>query len=216
MKRIRVLVADDHDVVRRGICTMVEKQSGWEIVGEAANGREAVEMAKRLRPDVVILDVGMPKLNGLDATRQILGALPQTEILIVTMHQTEQMVHDVLEAGARGYISKTDTLRHLVRAVDALSQHKPYFTSDVAGVVLDGFLKWNSVSSLRPQPRLTPREREILQLLAEGMRNKEIAADLGITFRTVETHRINIMRKLGAHSVTELVRYAVQNKIVQL
>jgi DNA-binding NarL/FixJ family response regulator len=215
MRRLRILIADDHDVVRRGIRVLLEGQPEWEVVGEASSGREAVTQAHRLQPDIIIMDIGMPLLDGLEATRRILKALPRTEILIITMHQTEEMVHDVLEAGARGYVSKTDAVKHLAEAVRALSQHKPFLGSEVTGIVLDGYLKGTSAAEDRAKSRLSQREREIVQLLAEGFTNKEIASDLGITARTVETHRSNIMHKLNIHNVPKLVRYAIENKIVR-
>ncbi len=211
----RVLIADDHEVVRRGIRSILENQAGWEICGEAVTGREAVEKALQLTPDVVVLDVGMPELNGLEAARQILKALPHTEILILTMHDSTQLVHEVLDAGARGYVLKSDAGRDLVTAVDALCRHKPFFAPSVSGVVLDGFRKnANGASTFTTSDPLTPREREILQLLAEGKSNKEVATILGISVKTAETHRTNVMRKLELHSVSELVRYAIRNNII--
>lgn len=214
---VRILVADDHHVVRTGLRSLLESRNGWQVCAEAANGREAVEKSGELKPDVAVLDIGMPLLNGVEATRQIRKLSPKTEILILTMHDSELLVQEVLEAGARGYILKDDADRNLIAAVDALHRHKPYFSSRVS--------RAGSNSSLRPggansadapsRSRLTPREREILQLLAEGKSNKEIADLLGISVKTAETHRANIMLKQDFHSITELVRYAVRNKIIQ-
>lgn len=216
MKRIRILVADDHEVVRRGLRTLLEAQPDWEVAGEAATGREALEMTKQLKPEVVLLDITMPELNGLEATRQILKALPKTEVLILTMHESEQLVREVLTAGARGYVLKSDAGRDLVAAVDCVSRHKPFFTSTVAQMILEGYLKVASQAAqlAAPGARLTPREREIVQLLAEGKCNKEVAHALSISVKTAETHRANIMRKLNLHSLSDLVHYAIRNKIV--
>ena len=217
MKEIHIVVADDHEVVRKGLRAILEAQDGWEITGEAATGREAVELAKEYRPDVVVLDITMPELNGLEATRQILKAVPTTEVLILTMHESEQVVQEVLDAGARGYVLKSDAGRELVAAVDALSQHKPVFTSRVSEMVLEGYLSdaTRRASAETSHRRLTPREREILQLLAEGKSNKEVATVLGISTKTVEAHRANIMHKLGLHSMSDIVHYAIRNKIVK-
>jgi len=217
VKEIHIVVADDHEVVRKGLRAILEAQDGWEITGEAATGREAVELAKEYRPDVVVLDITMPELNGLEATRQILKAVPTTEVLILTMHEPEQVVQEVLDAGARGYVLKSDAGRELVAAVDALSQHKPVFTSRVSEMVLEGYLSdaTRRASGETSHRRLTPREREILQLLAEGKSNKEVATVLGISTKTVEAHRANIMHKLGLHSMSDIVHYAIRNKIVK-
>ncbi len=214
---VRILVADDHQVVRTGLRALLESKTGWQVCAEASNGREAVEKAGQLKPDVAVLDIGMPLLNGVEATRQIRKLSPQTEILILTMHDSEQLVQEVLGAGAHGYILKDDADRNLVAAVDALRRHKPYLSSRVSDAVAkparhpgDG-----SASNHTSRGRLTPREREIVQLLAEGKSNKEVAGYLGISVKTAETHRANIMLKLDFHSITELVRYAVRNKIIQ-
>lgn len=214
---VRILIADDHEIVRRGLRAVLEAQPSWEVAGEAVTGREAVEKAKALQPDVAIIDVGMPELNGLEATRQILKALPHTEILILTMHENEQIVREVLDAGARGYVLKSDAGRDLVAAVDALCQHRPFFSSKISEMLLHSYLKGaeRSERTESPRNRLTAREREIVQLLAEGKSNKEVAAALNISIKTAETHRTNIMNKLDLRSVTELVRYAVRNNIVE-
>ena len=217
MSVIRILLADDHDIVRRGLKDLLEAEAGWQIVGEAATGRLAVEKAKALKPDVVILDLRMPELNGLEATRQIRRSLPETEILILTMDDSEQLARTVLEAGARGYLLKSDAGRDLVAAVDSLRQHRPYFTSAIARMVLQGFLKEGSTEAPgAPADPLSAREREIVQLLAEGKSNKQVAAALGISVKTAETHRANIMRKLHLHSTSDLVHYAVRNRITVL
>lgn len=217
MTKVRILVADDHEVVRQGLRALLATQPGWEVCAEAVTGREAVKKAEQLKPDVVVMDISMPELNGLEATRQIVKVVPQTEVVILTMHDSEELVREVLDAGARGYLLKSDAGRELVAAVDMVRQHKPFLTSRVSEIVLQGYLKGDSRMTREevPRSRLTRREREIVQLLAEGKSNKEIAVTLGISVKTAETHRANIMNKLGLHSVTELVRYAVRNKIVE-
>jgi DNA-binding NarL/FixJ family response regulator len=211
---LRILLADDHEIVRRGLKDLLEAETGWRIVGEATTGREAVAKAKLLKPDVVILDLRMPELNGLEATRQIRRSLPGSEILILTMSDSEELARTVLEAGAHGYLLKSDAGRDLVAAVDSLGQHRPFFTSAIARMVLQAFL--NSGAAGAPGDPLTAREREIVQLLAEGKSNKEVAAVLGISVKTAETHRANIMRKLDLHSTSDLVHYAVRNRITVL
>ena len=212
---VNIIIADDHEVVRQGLRTILEAQPGWQVVAEAVNGREAVEKAATLRPDVAILDIAMPEMNGLEAARQILKAVEGTEVLILTMHESEQVVREVLRSGARGYVLKSDAVRDLVAAVAAVRQHKSFFTSVVAEMVLDGYLKGAAQSEAAGPSRLTAREREIIQLLAEGKSNKEVAAALGISTKTAETHRTNIMRKLDFHSLSDLVRYAIRNNMLE-
>ncbi len=215
----RIMVADDHEVVRRGLCALLRGQPEWEVCAEASDGREAVEKALKAKPEVAILDIGMPNLNGLEATRQILKANPDIKVLILTLHDSDQVVQDVLNAGARGFLLKTDAARDLIAAVEALRRDKIYFTPKVAAMVLDGYLRRDTVVIRDETPthsRLTPREREIVQLLAEGKSSKEVAVALGLSVKTAETHRSNIMRKLELHSVSDLVLYAVRNNIVQV
>lgn len=215
----RILVADDHEIVRRGLCALLRAQPDWEVCGEASNGREAVEKTLQLRPEVVILDIGMPSLNGLEATRQILKANAQTKILILTLHDSDQIVQEVLDAGARGFLLKSDAARDLVAAVEALRRGKISFTPRVASMVLDGYLRRDSPLTPEEAPahgRLTSREREVVQLLAEGKSSKEVAVALGLSVKTAETHRSNIMRKLELHSVADVVLYAVRNNIVHV
>jgi DNA-binding NarL/FixJ family response regulator len=217
MSRLRILIVDDHEVVRRGLRALVESHPGWEVCGEAMNGREAVEKTKKLSPDVVVMDITMPELNGLEATRQILKTAPRIGVLILTMHESEQLVRAVLEAGAQGYVLKSDAGRDLVTAIEALSQHKVFFTSSVAKIVLQSYRKMGFPADAAKEPAslLSPREREIIQLLAEGKSNNEVAEALYISAKTVETHRAHIMEKLDLHSIAELVRYAIRNKIVE-
>jgi DNA-binding NarL/FixJ family response regulator len=214
-KPLRILVADDHEVVRKGLLALLQQQPDWQVCGEASDGREAVTKTAELHPDIVILDIGMPLLNGLEATRQILRTDPKTRVLILTLHDSDQLVQDVLDAGARGFLLKSDAARDLVAAVEALRRDKTYFTSKVASMVLEGYLKKVSNVTVAPvRNRLTPREREIVQLLAEGKSTKEVAVALNLSVKTAETHRANIMRKLQFHSVSDLVLYAVRNNIV--
>ena len=213
MKTVRILVADDHEVVRQGLRRLLEAGPGWEVCGEAGTGREAVEKASQLKPDVVVLDYSMPGLNGAEAARQIIQRVPRAEVLILTMHSSEDLIRGALEAGARGYVLKSDAGRDLISAVHALIEHKAFLSSGASGPVLDSYLR--GVPPSATQHALTPREREILQLVAEGRSNKEIAATLNISAKTVETHRANVMHKLGLTSVGALVRYAVRNQIIE-
>jgi len=215
MPLLRLLIVDDHAVVRRGIRALLESQSGWEVAAEATTGREAVELAKRLHPDVVVMDLSLPELNGLDATRQILSEAPRTEVLVLTMHHSEQLARNVLQAGARGYVLKSDADECLITAVERLRRHQPFLSARIAGFVLDDYLRRSGESSEANNAGVTGREREIIQLLAEGNSNKEAAATLGVSVKTVEAHRANIMRKLRFRSFSDMVRYAIRNKIVQ-
>lgn len=218
MGTLRVLVADDHEVVRKGLRSILEEQPGWEVSGEASDGREAVDKARELRPDVSVVDVGMPGMNGLEATRQMLRHDPETKVLILTMHESDPLIREVLDAGARGYLLKSDAGRDLINAVDAIRCNKTYFTARVAQMVLDGYLEKKQrmpADADGPASRLTPRQREIVQLLAEGKSSKEVAVALGLSVKTAETHRANIMRRLNCHSVSELVRYAIRNNIIE-
>jgi DNA-binding NarL/FixJ family response regulator len=214
---LRILIADDHEVARRGIRALLESHPGWEVVAEASNGRDAVNHAARLKPEVALLDIGMPSLNGLDATRQILSASPATRVLILTMHDSEQVVREVLAAGARGFLLKSDAGRDLISAVEALQFRRTFFTTKVAQLVLEGYLH-PGPSEGDPLSRsvLTPREREVIQLLAEGKTTKEVATTLNLSVKTAETHRTNLMRKLDLHSVVDLTLYAVRNGIVHV
>ena len=214
---LRILVVDDHAVVRRGVRSLLESHEGWEVCGEATTGRDAVEQSRRLRPDIVVMDLSMPALNGLDATRQILKDAPDIEVLVLTMHQSEELARNVLQAGARGYVLKSDADESLIAAVDSLRQHKPFLTSTVTEFVLGDYVRRGEVAQqeeLAPVT-VTAREREIIQLVAEGQSNKEAASTLGISVKTIEAHRANIMRKLHLRSVSDLVRYAIRNKIAQ-
>jgi DNA-binding NarL/FixJ family response regulator len=216
MSLLRILIADDHEVARQGIRSLLENHAGWEVCGEARDGREAVEFASQLKPDVLLLDIGMPNLNGLDAARQILTMLPEARILILTIHDSEQVVREVLAAGAQGFLLKSDAGRELVAAVEALQNRKTFFTSKVAQMMLNGYLRPHDESDASGQCVLTPREREVIQLVAEGKSTKEVATALSLSVKTAETHRTNLMRKLDLHSVADLTLYAVRNGIVQI
>jgi DNA-binding NarL/FixJ family response regulator len=215
-RRIRVLIADDHEVVRCGIRALLETEPGIEVCGEAATGREAVQRAQQLRPDVAIMDVSMPELNGFETTRRIREVAPECEVLVFTFHDTEQVARDALDAGARGYVLKSQDARRLLAAVESLGEHKPFFSSPAAELLLEGYLGQDASQAGEHAPsRLTPRQREVLQLLAEGRTNKDVARLLDITVKTVETHRTNLMSRLGLHSVGDLVRYAIRENLVQ-
>ena len=215
MNPLRIIIVDDHAVVRRGVRALLESQPGWEVAGEAVTGREAVDLAKRLYPDIVVMDLSLPELNGLDAARQILKDSPRTEVLVLTMHHSEELVRNVLQAGARGYVLKSDADASLIAAVESLRDHKPFLTSTVTEFVLDDYVH-RAEEDVVNAGTVTPREREIIQLLAEGKSNKETASALSVSVKTVEAHRANIMRKLRLRSVSDLVRYAIRNKIVQV
>jgi DNA-binding NarL/FixJ family response regulator len=217
--KLRILLADDHEIVRRGLCALLQKHEGWEVCGEAADGREALEMAKQLAPDVIILDIGMPNLNGLATTRQMLQQDPNAKIIVLTITDSDQVIREALNAGARGFVLKSDAARDLVSAVEALQDKRMFFTPRVNDLMLTGFLeKGRAISTREPPslPTLTAREREITQLLAEGKSSKEAAALLNLSTKTVETHRSNIMRKLSLHSIRDLVVYAIKNHIIQI
>jgi DNA-binding NarL/FixJ family response regulator len=195
---------------------LLEAHEGWTVAGEAANGQEAVELATKLRPDVAILDLSMPELNGLEAASKIQSRLPQAEILIFTMYDTEEVMRGVLSSGAKGCLLKTDMEEHLVAAVEALLQHNWYFSSKASKALKDTLLQNQSEVRPRPAEDLTEREREIVRLLAQAKSNKEVASALNISVRTVETHRAAIMRKLELNSIVQLVHYAIRKRLIQI
>jgi DNA-binding NarL/FixJ family response regulator len=211
MEEVRVMVADDHEIVRRGLRETLEAQGGWVVVAEAANGTQALERALESKPHVAILDVAMPELNGFEAARRIRKALPSTEVLILTAHDSEQMAHEAEACGACGYLVKSDAARDLIAAVQSVGKHSFFVGSRLAK-------RGSSLPTKAPRSwlgRLTTREREIIQLLAEGKGNKDIATRLNISVKTAETHRTNLMRKVGAHSLADLTRFAIRNGLVE-
>jgi DNA-binding NarL/FixJ family response regulator len=217
LKNLRILIADDHEIIRRGLRALLSSRPDWAICAEAATGREAISKAAEHRPDIVVMDIAMPVLNGLEATRKIRKMLPKTQVVILSLHYSDLLVREVLDSGARSYILKSDASRDLFHAIEALTQHRTFFTSGAAQILVDGFC---IPSPTAEQPALmrkslSTREREIVQLLAEGKSSKEVAVVLGISVKTAETHRANIMRKLEMHSVSELVRYAVKHCMIE-
>ena len=207
----RILIADDHVVVRLGLRQIIETHSGWHVVAEAENGKDAIAKSLETKPDVAVLDYSLPLMNGCDATKQILARLPKTEILIFTMHDSECLFNELLRAGAHGYLLKTDARKYLIRAVETLAMHRPFFMGTASEVLLESYRRRPE----RVRSVLTDRERGVVQLIAEGNTNKQVANKLGISLKTVETHRASIMRKLNLLSSAALVRYAVRNNIVQ-
>jgi two-component system, NarL family, response regulator NreC len=210
MARIRILLADDHGVVRQGFKMILDAEPDMEIVGEAGNGREAIELADQLKPDVVVMDVAMPELNGIEATRRIAGSAPHVRVLALSMHKDSVYVREVLRAGARGYLLKDSGPSDLVSAVRAVARGEGYLSPAVSDAVLDDYRKHVT----NPIDLLSSREREVLQMLAEGKTNKEIAGVLNLSVYTVDAHRGHIMEKLNLHSINELVRFAVRNGLV--
>ena len=212
-RTVRILVADDHDFIRQGTCAVLERQPGWEVCGLAATGREAVAQASQLKPDVVVMDVSMPELNGLDAAAQIKRQLPETEIVLLSAHQSDELIRSAFKAGVKSFIFKTEDHQLLVESVEALARHELFVTPKVSEVLFSDVINPDQVEAGQ---RLSTREREIVQLLAEGKTNKEVGETLGITTRTAENHRAIIMRKLGEDSVAGLVRYAIRNKLIEV
>jgi DNA-binding NarL/FixJ family response regulator len=205
----RILIADDHAIVRSGVRTILEAHANWEVVAEASDGKEAIQNAIATEPDVAVVDYSLPLVNGIEVTRHIRARLPKTEVLIFTMHDNQTLVEDLLKAGARGYLLKSDARSLLIGAVEALAAHRPFFTAKVSEALLDHYVRG------RQRTVLTDRERSVVQLVAEGHSNKEVALLLGISIKTAETHRAAVMRKLNLSSPAALVRYAIRNKIVE-
>lgn len=216
MRKLRILIADDHGLVRRGAREVLNSQRGWKVVAEAANGLEAVEMASELKPDVAVIDISMPALDGIEVARQLREVVPDTKVLMLTMNESDQMVRRAIDAGASGYVLKSDLTGCLPKAVKAIAAGKRFLTGSVSEIVLEGFLKSGGQNQQprRDEARMTPREIQIVRLLAEGKTNKEIAPLLGIAVRTVESHRSKIMAKLDLHSLAELFHYALRNGLV--
>jgi DNA-binding NarL/FixJ family response regulator len=207
----RILIADDHDVVRSGVRSILETQLGWEVVGEAETGKDAVDRALATRPDIVVLDYALPVMNGIEATRQIRARVPGAEVLIFTMHDTATLVREVLEAGAKGFLLKSDARKFLIAAVESLAAHKPFFTGKVSEALLDAYL----AKGTAPASVLTSREKAVVQLIAEGQTNKRIADVLRVSVKTVETQRASALRKLNLDTTAALIRYAIRNKLVE-
>ena len=210
MKRIRILLADDHAVVRQGFKMILAEQADMEIVGEAGNGRETVELAEQLKPDVVVMDVAMPELNGIEATRRLGESVPHARVVALSMHKDSVYVREMLRAGARGYLLKDSVAGDLVSAVRAVASGEGYISPAVSNAVLDDYRRHVT----NPIDLLTSREREVLQMLAEGKTNKEIATVLDLSVYTIDAHRGRIMEKLNVHSINELVRFAVRNGLI--
>jgi DNA-binding NarL/FixJ family response regulator len=213
MMPLRILVVDDQSIVRQGVRSLVESHHDWEIVGEATTGADAIDTARRLQPDIVVMDLSLPELNGIDATRKILKASPKSEVLVLTLHHSEELARSVLAAGARGYVLKSNGGADVIAAIESLREHRAFLTPTIAGFVFEDYIRQVEDAS-GGQLAVTPRERQIIQLLVEGNSNKQTAAALGISAKTIEAHRANIMRKLHLRSVPDLVRYAIRNKIV--
>jgi DNA-binding NarL/FixJ family response regulator len=213
---LRILIADDHDLVRQGMRALLQRRKGWTVCGLASTGREAVAQAGELKPDIVIMDMAMPELNGLDAAIQIKRDLPATEILMFTAHESDEVVRDAFAAGVKSFMFKSEAWENLVQAIESLAEHKPFLTQRVSDILFSTTLNRLEAKPDGTQPgqRLTARERETVQLLAEGKTNKEIADMLGISVRTSEHHRAAILRKLNLQSVAALVRYAIRNKLI--
>ena len=209
----RILIADDHEVVRSGLRLILEAHPGWEVVAEAADGKAAIVKALETKPDVAILDYSIPLVNGVEATRQIRKRNPQIEVLIFTMHDSETLVGEVLDAGARAYLLKSDAKEHLISAIEALAVHKPFFSGQVSEKLLETYLL---AQKGRLGAVLSPRERGVVQLIAEGHTNKAISAILDLNIKTIESHRAAAMRKLNITSTAGIVRYAIRNKLVEL
>ena len=208
----RILIADDHEVVRSGLRSILETHDGWEVVAEAADGKDAVAKAIETKPDVAIVDYSLPMFNGVEVTRQIRARLPKTEILIFTMHESDALISDLLQAGARAYLQKSEAKQHLISAVEALAAHRPFFTGTLSEKLLETFL---AAHNKRHDNELSPRERTIVQLIAEGHTNKQMSDNLSLSIKTIESHRSITMRKLNVTSTAGLVRYAIRNKLVE-
>lgn len=215
MSKIRVFLADDHGVVRKGLRFLLERQPEMEVVGEAADGREAIDLVAELKPHVVVMDIAMPRLNGIDATSQIVKRDPSIGVIMLSMHSDEGYLIRTLAAGAKGYLLKDSAEADLVRAVEAVAQGKPFFSPAIAQTLLEDYLRQlQQRGASDSYDLLTDREKEILQLLAEGKSNKDVAAFLNLSPYTVETHRTHIMQKLNLHNTAELVLYAVRKRII--
>ena len=217
MTTFRILLADDHPVFRLGVSTLIRSHAGWEVCGEAADGREAVTKCAQLKPDLLVLDICMPNLNGLDAARQILKHNPDQKILVLTNVESDEVIRGCLQAGVRGWVLKSDRVDELAAAIEALQMGRSSFSARISNLILHAYLKPHSPTSTVVLPaRLSAREREVVQLVSEGKTSREIAALLGVSVKTAETHRSNVMLKLRLHSTVELITYAIRNEIIQV
>jgi two-component system, NarL family, response regulator NreC len=216
MGNVRILIADDHKIVRDGLRTLIDSEEGMEVVAEAEDGRSAVQLSEKLSPDVVIMDIAMPDMNGIDATRQILRSNNRTRVIALSMYSDRRFVSGMLEAGASGYLLKDCAFEELVRAIRSVMADQTYLSPTIAGIVVSRYVGRESQADGTVFTNLTQREREVLQILAEGMSTKEIAYHLGVSVKTVETHRRNIMEKLNIHSISELVKYAIREGLTSL
>lgn len=212
---IRVLVADDHTMIRSGLRMLLEREPGFEVVAEASDGRQAIELAESLQPDVAVLDIGMPKLNGIEATRHIVQKLPRTRVVVLSMHSDESYVLRALKSGARGYLLKDSAESDILNSIRAVNEGKAYFSPEISKMLAEDYMRQMQQRGVEDSYELlTAREREILQMLAEGRSNKEISSALNLSLYTVETHRGNILQKLNLHSLPELILYAVRKGII--
>jgi two-component system response regulator NreC len=216
MSKIRVLLADDHAILRSGIRALLEDEPDLEVVGEAEDGHEVIRMAAELEPDIVLIDIAMPRLNGLEATRRIMQSNPQAKILILSMHENEEYVRQVFASGAMGYILKDAAVRELLGAIRAIYRGEVVLSPAITRLVVEDYLRWGDLQMNHLDSGLSPREREVLQLIAEGYTNSEIAGILSISIKTVQSHRTNLMRKLNLHDRGDLIKYAIQKKIIEI
>jgi len=216
MKKIRILLADNHTILRNGIRALLEQEPDLEVVAEAEDGRAAVSLACQFKPDVAIIDIAMPLLNGLEATRQIKKILPGVRVLVLSMHDNEEYIRQVLEAGAMGYILKDAAARELISAIRSVYQGEAVLSPAITRLVIEDYLRWGGIRPAEKDEILSPREREVLQLIAEGYTNKQIAGILTLSIKTVQAHRLNLMGKLNLHDRGELIKYAIQKKIIEI
>ena len=216
MKKIRILLADDHTILRNGIVALLDNEEDMNVVAEAEDGRTAVNLACKFKPDVAVIDIAMPLLNGLETTRQIKKQCPQVKVLILSMHDNEEYIRQVLEAGAMGYILKDAAARELIQAIRLVNSGESVLSPAITRLVIEDYLRWGGIRQVGNEDILSPREREVLQLIAEGYTNKQIAGILTISIKTVQAHRLNLMQKLDLHDRGELIKYAIQKKIIEI